>query len=269
MRRAFATGIAATGGSAGGIIFPLMLKSLFARVGWAWAMRSLGFVFLFTCAIANLLIRSRLPPAQNASPHPDIHIFRNIPFLLTTIGIFMLEFALFIPITYSSLYALHQGYGEAFAFEILPILNAGSVLGRALPAYWADIVGPNNANMAMVVVSTVAVLAVWTPGGHSIGGFVAFALLFGFASGSNISLIPVCIGRLCKTQNYGRYYATCYTVVSVACLINLPIAGNILVANGGQYWGLQVLTGLVYVGSLVALFAAKVSVTGWKITAFF
>jgi len=91
-----------------------------------------------------------------------------------------------------------------------------------------------------------------------------FALVFGFTSGCNISLIPVSIGRLCRTQNYGRYYATCYTVVSVAVLIGIPIAGKVVESNNGDYWGLIVLTGVFYIGSVVAFMAAKVSVVGWK-----
>jgi hypothetical protein len=50
---------------------------------------------------------------------------------------------------------------------------------------------------------------------------VIYALLFGFSSGSNISLTPVCVGQLCKTENYGRYYATAYTIVSFGLVVLL------------------------------------------------
>ena len=33
--------------------------------------------------------------------------------------------------------------------------------------------------------------------------------------GSNISLTPVCVGQLCDTEVFGRWYATCYTIVSI------------------------------------------------------
>lgn len=262
-RRGLATGLAATGGSVGGIIFPLMLEALFPRLGWAWSVRALALVCLVCCGAANFLLRRRLPPARNASPHPDFRIFRNRAFLWTTVGIFLLEFALFVPLTYISSYARAQGFSTAFSFQVLPILNAGSALGRALPGYWGDKVGAFNINLAMVVLSVVACLAVWLPAGGTAAGLVVFALLFGFASGSNISITPVCIGKLCRTQHYGRYYATCYTVVSVACLVGVPIAGNILTANGGSYWGVIVFTGCVYVGSFASLYAAKACSVGW------
>lgn len=268
-RRGLATGLAATGGSVGGIVFPLMLEALFPRLGWAWSIRVLAFLSLALCGGANFLIRRRLPPARNASAHPDFRIFGSRPFLLTTVGIFLLEFALFIPLTYLSSYALAQGFPQRFAYQILPILNAGSALGRALPGWWGDRVGPFNVNLAMVALSALACLAVWLPAGPTTPGLVLFALLFGFASGSNVSITPVCIGRLCRTQHYGRYYATCYTIVSFACLVGVPIAGSILTSAGGAYWGVIVFTGCIYAGAFGFLGAAKVCCVGWKPWAIF
>jgi MFS family permease len=263
-RRGLATGLAATGGSIGGVVFPLMLESLFPVLGWGWSIRVLGFLSLGLTVLANCLIRSRLPPATNASAYPDLRIFRSRAFLLCTIGIFLLEFALFIPVTYISSYARDNGFSAAFSYQILPILNAGSALGRALPGWWGDIIGPFNVNMLMIVGCIVSCLAVWLPAGMYTPGLVVYALLFGFASGSNISITPVCVGRLCKTQQYGRYYATCYTIVSFATLVGVPIAGGILTSNGGKYWGVIVFTGCLYAGAFVSIGAAKWCVVGWK-----
>jgi MFS family permease len=268
-RRGFATGIAQTAGSLGGVVFPLMLQSLFERVGWPWAIRILGFVCLCLTVSANFLIRSRLPPKADASVHPDPRIFLNRSFALTTVAVFLLEFALFIPLTYISSYALAQGFSESFSFRIVTVLNAGSVVGRVVPGYYGDIIGPFNANMISVALSAVACLGVWLPAGHTTAGLVVFSALFGFTSGSNIGLVPVAIGRLCRTQEYGRYYATCYTIVSIACLIGIPIAGRILTACNGDYWGLIVLTGCVYVAAFIAFWGAKVSAVGWSVRAKF
>ena len=234
------------------------------KVGWGWAIRSVGFVCLAFTAVSNLLIRSRLPPAENASAHPNLRIFKNKPFLLTTIAVFLLEFGLFLPVAYISSYALSKGFSQDFALRLPTILNTGSFVGRILPGYYADKIGAFNANIISVVLSIVACFAVWLPAGHTTPGIIIFALLFGFASGSNISLIPVSIGRLCKTQHYGRYYATCYTVVSIACLIDLPIGGQIVKAGHGDYLGLIIITAAVYSASFIAFAAAKIYAVGWQ-----
>lgn len=263
-RRGFATGLASTAGGIGGIIFPLMLTDLFARIGFGWATRVLALICL-VCGLTGIcLVRSRLPPAKNATAHPDFRIFKQIPFLLTTLAIFLLEFSLFIPLAYIATYAQDQGFGDTFAYHLLPIMNAGSVIGRALPGYYADVVGAFNVCMFSVVLSLVSCLCVWLPLGHTKAGIIIFSLLFGFGSGNSIAIAPVCIGRMCKTQEYGRYYATTYTIVSFACLIGIPIAGSIVQADGGSYTGLIIFTGCIYVGSAILLMLAKTWQLGWK-----
>ena len=64
---------------------------------------------------------------------------------------------------------------------------------------------------------------------------IMYALIFGIASGTNISLTPVCVGQLCDTSEYGRYYATCYTVVSFGTLTGILIAGSLVRVAGGRY----------------------------------
>ncbi|KAJ6780809.1 hypothetical protein PWT90_04575 [Aphanocladium album] len=263
-RRGFATGIATCAGGLGGIIFPLMLTDLFDRIGYGWATRVVALICLVCSCIGILLVRARLPPAQNATAHPDPRIFRQVPFTLATVGIFLLEFSLFIPLAYISTYAIHKGFSEAFAYHLIPIMNAGSVIGRSLPGYYSDVIGAFNTCLLSVALSLVACLCVWLPLGHTSAGIIIFSVLFGFASGTSIAIAPVCIGRMCKTQEYGRYYATTYTVVSFACLIGIPIAGSIVQANGGEYSQLIIFTGCIYVGSAAFLVWAKAAKLGWK-----
>lgn len=118
-RRGLATGLASTGGSIGGIVFPLLLEPLLPRLGWGWSIRVVAFLCMFLCILSNLLIRSRLPPAHNATAHPDFRIFAQRPFLLTTIGIFLIEFAFFVPLTYITSYARASGFSTSFAYHIL------------------------------------------------------------------------------------------------------------------------------------------------------
>ncbi|KAF3061386.1 putative transporter MCH4 [Daldinia childiae] len=268
-RRGFASGLASTGGGLGGVIFPLIMQSLFDRVGWGWTIRILGFICLFLLTFAGLLVKRRLPPAHNASPHPDFRILKEKSFLLLTIGVFFLEFGLLIPLAYISSYALANGFSESFSFQILPILNAASVFGRALPGWWADKIGAFNTNMISLCATIFACYVVWLPFGHTTPGLVIFAVMFGFSTGNNISITPVCVGKLCQTQNYGRYYATCYTIVSIAVLLGLPIAGSIVKAADGNYWGLIVFTGLTQVISVVAMYAARAEKVGWSLWANF
>ena len=89
-KRGYATGLGAMGGSLGGIIFPLTLQRLFPQVGFAWATRVMGFIILACCCVSVSLVRSRLPPKPGQSVMPDLRIFRQVPFLLVTIGVYFM-----------------------------------------------------------------------------------------------------------------------------------------------------------------------------------
>jgi MFS family permease len=263
--RGHATGIACTGGSIGGIVFSQMLQELIPKVGFAWSTRIVGFVCLLLCIIANILISSRLPPSKTANAYPDLRIFKKTTFSLTTAATFLIEWGVFIPLTYIISYALSSGFKQDFAYQMLPIMNAGSFFGRWIPGFYSDKIGAYNAIILSVCLNIITVMCIWLPVGSTKGGLIAFSLLFGFASGSNVSLTPVCIGQLCPTENYGRYYATCYALVSFGCLTGIPIAGEILVHNEGRYWGLMIFVGMCYVGALAALVMTRVQSRGWKL----
>jgi MFS family permease len=144
-------------------------------------------------------------------------------------------------------------------------MNVGSFFGRWIPGFYADKIARYNPLILSVTLNIIAILCIWLPAGNATAGFVIFALLFGFASGSNVSLTPVCIRQLCPTESYGRYYATCYTVVSFGSLTGVPIAGEILAHNGGQHWGLMIFVGACYIGALAALVTTRVQSKGWKL----
>ena len=61
-----------------------------------------------------------------------------------------------------------------------------------------------------VIICLLAVLCLWLTAAKSqntVAQLMIFALIFGFGSGSNISLVPVCVGQLCSTEVFGRWYA--------------------------------------------------------------
>lgn len=278
VKRGNATGIAAAGGSLGGVIFPLALQQLLPKVGFEWATRIIAFIDVFCCIVACLLIKSRLPTKPGQSVLPDFRIFRNKSYLLLTVAIFLMEWALFVPITYLTTFASSSGaMTPAFSYQLIAIFNAGSCFGRWVPGLLADKLGRFNLMIAALAVCAATSLTFWLPASiltPATSGTAAtikalsivYAVIFGFASGSNISLTPVCVGQLCDTSQYGRYYATCYTVVSFSTLTGIPIAGSILGKTaGGAYWGVVIWTIICYIISSVCFMWSRGMHVGWKL----
>ncbi|KAJ5398294.1 hypothetical protein N7509_006407 [Penicillium cosmopolitanum] len=288
-RRGLATGVASSGASFGGLIFPLLFQSVVSKVSFAWATRVIALVNLVAFVIAILLIRPRFKPKASTvgAIVPDISILGNVSLMLASMGMFFMEWGLFVPITYLTSYALSQGMPPQFSFLLLSLINAGAIFGRWIPGYCADRIGRFNTFIITIFGCLLFTACIWMPANSNKPITTAFALLFGFFSGSNVSLAPVCIGQLCKLESYGQYYATAYGIVSIrydrtfdtkitsyhhflmyidtslSTLTGIPIAGEILTRCNGEYWGLILFTIASYAASLVCLFAAKLYNCGW------
>ena len=73
-RRGLAVGIAMCGSSVGGVVMPVLLRHLFDKWGWAWAIRIIAFVVTGVLVIGNCCIRPnhklkiRQHNVENGSP---------------------------------------------------------------------------------------------------------------------------------------------------------------------------------------------------------
>lgn len=274
-RRGFATGIAMTGPSIGGVMFPLIFRAAYPDLGFAWATRILGFTLICFFVIANYFLKARLPPQARKvtlrSILPDFKIFLDGDgsLALATAGLFLMELGLFIPIGYLTSYCISQGISEAFSYNIIAILNASSVPGRFLPGFVADKIGRYNTMTFFLLLCSLVNFCIWLPASTISTSAsttkalaILFSITFGFTSGSNLGLIGPVLGQLCNTSDYGRYFATSYTFVSFATLIGLPIGGALVAATGGRYWGLAIFTGLAYAGSAMCMGTVRVIKVG-------
>ncbi|KAH8818472.1 major facilitator superfamily domain-containing protein [Hyaloscypha sp. PMI_1271] len=264
-RRGYATGIAATGGAFGGILYPLIIQLVTPSTSFLWSTKLIALISLILCGFATVFMQPLQAPGPTASAWPSLLILRRPAFSLTVLGVFLLEFALFVPLTYITSYSRSMGFSSSVSSAVLPVLNVGSVFGRCLPGYFADIYGRYNIAILAIILTAFSVFDIWLPFGHTPPGLVIFALLFGLSSGSSISLTPVCVGQLCPVEQYGRYYSTCFSIVSIGCLTGVPLAGMILDADGGIYRGLILFVGGCYAGGLVAFTWARLMATNWRL----
>ncbi|KAJ9149916.1 MFS transporter, MCP family, solute carrier family 16 (Monocarboxylic acid transporters), member 10 [Pleurostoma richardsiae] len=258
-RRGIATGCAISGGSVGGIVFPLILGKLLPRIGFAWTMRVTTLIMLPCLAAGCLLLRGRLQRAfswKGILPNPRLLL--NPQLSVLTAGAFFVELGLFIPMTYIASYAVANGASSQAAYNVVTLLNVGSFIGRWLPGYIGDKLGRFNAQVCALFLSLVAIFGIWKQAGTSTGALFAFAVVFGIGSGSGISLVPVCIAQLCDTKDYGKTFTAVYSIASIGSLIGVPLGGRILESSNGEYSGLIMFAGSAYVVALLCFIAVRI-----------
>jgi hypothetical protein len=181
--------VAAAGSSTGGIIYPIMFYKLIDQVGFGWSVRILGFTALATLMVPIFVMKMRVQP-KHARSIIDWTAFTDWPFMLFVLGDLIGFIGLYVAFFYTSYYGQATGVTNAsLSFYLVPILNAGSVLGRTLPNWLSDAIGPLNVitpGAFLVGIVLCCYLAA-----NTVGSIVVCTLLFGFFSGIFIALPPV------------------------------------------------------------------------------
>jgi MFS family permease len=96
--RALALGITASGSSLGGVILPIMVERLVREVGFGWTIRISAFLILGLLVIANLTIKSRIPPQPRKFDIMDfVQPLRELPFVVVTLANFLFFFGKVYP----------------------------------------------------------------------------------------------------------------------------------------------------------------------------
>lgn len=221
-RRGLATGIVASGSSVGGVVFPILVTELIAKVGFPSAVRWTALMLGVLLAIACVCISSPFPPkGLGDRKRGDVSAFKDPSWLGFTLGAFFIVWGLFAPFNYLPLQSsTSAGFSSRLSFYTVAITNAASVPGRILPAFASDYIGQFN-TMALVALSSgLSILCMWLPleiyPSHA--GILVFAALYGFVSGGFVSLMTPCVVALAggRTEELGVKLGGFMAVIALA-----------------------------------------------------
>lgn len=265
IKRGNATGIATSGGSVGGLAIPLMLRYLYAKYDFPWAIRILALFCLGCMISAILLVEERVKktkeetevtesPQASTEDHPQrkytesvVHFLKSIcKSVVSTItnlsfkslkelkytflicGAFCGELGLILIVTYFATYAIAQGFSESTSYLLLSVWNATGILGRWLPGYLSDKIGKFNINIIMLLGLDLCVFCLWLPFGSSLKILYAFAALGGFFLGLILSMLPACLGQISPVREFGERFGLVLFFLSFGNLIGVPIGAAII-----------------------------------------
>ncbi|KPI39922.1 Riboflavin transporter MCH5 [Cyphellophora attinorum] len=242
-RRNLAVGVAATGSSIGGIIYPVTFYYLQPQIGYAWA-----------CHEVRTL-------TSKGKKYIDTSIFVDRTFMLYAISMFVGFVGVFIPFFYiSNMAGAIATRSSSVALSFLLVMNGVSTFGRLIPGLLADRIGPLNVICISSVASMVLVWC-WIPADR-IGGLFAFAALYGFFSGAFVSLPSMTTVALSPDlRAIGARMGFVNALAGSGVLLGQPIAGAILESTG-SYLGLQCWAASALAVSSILLILARVSKVG-------
>lgn len=214
-----------------------------------------------------------------------MHAFKSLPYTLYCTSTFIMFLGLYTRtsspstlfvlhltrslavLTYVDVSAVQIGISEDFSFYLVSIANAASGLGRYAAGLTADRIGSLNTMIPFTIIAAVMTFA-W-PFCHSRGALIAVSVLYGFSSGSYVSLLSNPIIEFGSIDDVGRRVGMTMSVLALGAVCGPPISGAIHSAtegggfeNVGYYAGSMILAG---VGLMIAVKWARMGKLGGKL----
>ncbi|GME99703.1 unnamed protein product [Ambrosiozyma monospora] len=266
-------------GSFTGIVFPIMLRGLYPKLGYTKTMIILASICVGLCVLSLVLVKDRNVHIadsetkekslwRNMRDMLDIAYFKDKTFTLATAALFFNEFSILLVITYISTYALVRGMTESKSYILLTVLNSASLVGKIVPNVIGDYIGRFNVMILVLLLMAISIFAVWLPYYNTTGLFI-FAVLYGFGFGGSYSLTATVISQISHTKKFASRFATSYFIVAFGNLISMPLGSQFInnqtIAN---YNRMIIFAGAACIASVVFMVWARFMVVGLTIKKF-
>ncbi|KAG7444069.1 MFS general substrate transporter [Guyanagaster necrorhizus] len=258
--RASALGIAAAGSSLGGVMYPIMLQHLFEHVGFGWGVRVSALVSGVGCGIALVTVTALTPGQKRGRCSFRLcSTFKDGRFDFLMVGSSLVALGLFIPLFYIVDFAHDLSISRDTSYLVLALMNLGGVFGRIAPAVLSDTIGRFNILAPSAFLSGVLCLTLWILA-RTLSSVIAFSILYGFFSGSFISVITPCVAQISDVREIGTRIGVLYSVISFPSLIGGPTAGALLALEGGSYTGMIIFSGATTIAGSCFIIGAKLMI---------
>lgn len=243
----------------GGVVIPIMFRSMTTSLGYRWANRTVGLVLLVLLLASFALLKPH-QRAASASRRQllDRSAFTDPPYILFTLGLLSVWTGLYLPFFYIPLYARQVLQVSAdISSYLLACISAGSFFGRVLVNILAGKYGARPITLSNTLL--LAVLAFTWAAVRDTPGAIVFGLIYGFFAGAAVSLPPVLLSEITSDLRIvGTRMGMSLGVSSVGMLVGSPIGGA-LIGLGEGYLPLQMFCGAtITCGCILYLLATRI-----------
>lgn len=193
-KRSAALGIAVTGSATGGLVFPAIAQKMLPSHGFAWTVRTMGFVQLACLLVCAAFLKPRLPP-RKTGPVVEWAAFKETAYTLYLLCGFFFFWSVYIGFFYVTTFARNSlGVSQTTSLDLLLVMNGVGVAGRLAVNTTAVYTGPINMLMPFIVATGIMGYS-WIAV-HDITGLWAFTAIYGITASALQGLWPVVLTSL-------------------------------------------------------------------------
>jgi MCP family monocarboxylic acid transporter-like MFS transporter 10 len=133
-------------------------------------------------------------------------------------------------LTYLEVYGTEIGLSPDFAFYLIPIANAASLIGRVGSGILTDRFGPLNTLIPSTLIAGIVTFA-W-PHARTTGSLIVVACIYGIACGVFVGMLAAPVAKMGEMEDVGRRTGMLMSVISAGAVAGPPISGAIRDATG-------------------------------------
>ncbi|KAF3762226.1 MFS general substrate transporter [Cryphonectria parasitica EP155] len=255
-RRGLAMGLVTTGNSAGGMIYPIVVRQLLPKLGFAWTTRVLGFINLGALTVCVALMRPRLPP-RKSGPMIDWSAFRDPVWNTFIAGWWLIMWANYYTFYYIASYGADVlGLSYSSASILIIVVNGAGLPFRVLVPLFSDRFGPLN--VLLPVTSIWAIIAFCWLAVSSVPGYYVWTAFYGAVSASFQCLLPTTVASITpRLDKVGTRMGIAFFLVAFSSMTGPPVGGALQTADGGGYTGAQAWAASVTLVGCFLCFVAR------------
>ncbi|KAK0245399.1 MFS general substrate transporter [Armillaria nabsnona] len=185
-RKGLANGLIFSGSGIGGVVMPIVIKTLLYKYGFRTTMLALGTAFTIFALPALPYIKSRVPPSQIVHHRPiNTQFLKFKPFWIFLIANLIQGLGTFLPTLYLPTFATDLGLNNAASAGTwaLSLMNGTSAPGCIFLGYLSDRFDLRISIFLSALGSSFAVLCIWGFTTH-LATLLVFAAVYGFLAPS-------------------------------------------------------------------------------------
>ncbi|KAG0033737.1 hypothetical protein BGZ81_007495 [Podila clonocystis] len=233
-RRGLASGITVAGSGIGGAALAPLNRFLISQLGFRWALRITGLMFVVIIFSVMMCIRTRFPIGHRGGPIFDLSLFKEPGFATMYFMGVLFTFGYLTPVFLLPNYVTDIGMDPRTGATLVGIFSGTNAISRVILGIAADKFGRFNILALCTILGGLSCYIFWL-NTHNLAMAIVFVIFYGANGGGFVSLFPVVAAEVIGVERLAAAVGLLYSGNLFGNLLGTPIASAIVTASGGSY----------------------------------
>lgn len=234
--------IVSFGGSLGGILFPIMIRTTYSSLGFEKSMLIYSGIITFLGASCYFLMNDNFDKEDHKHEKEgfmdilrvyiretiNLKYFLDHRFLIISVGLSCAEVGTSIIATYLTSYCIKKGYTQKESYNFITVMNCFGIVGRSYGFLADRYIGSfQMIIICMTAASFSTFVFLMALGKHHYGMYL-YCVIYGSSISGFLSLCPTALKKMWPGNDFGKRFSTMYLFAAVSTFPIIEVGGLII-----------------------------------------